>query len=275
MVNHKKENISYKIKKQRTINPANRIVVEDTHEPIISKEDFDTVQKLRSARYKKPRHTYNNIFKSILFCKECGHRLSIIGHETKTLGFKVWYRCTRHYNKPQFCTTGTTIEFDQIVEIVDEKIKSKVAEYLEDNSIPEALVKKTKDTAKNDRLKTERQKAETRIATLKHLMRKLYEDYSLEILTAANYQEFLKEYQSEQARLECAIVEIDKKFADDKDEISSHNLFKEKLTEFVGYKELDNNIVNQLIERIEISPKKEVDGKIVQEVDITYRFIGK
>lgn len=150
-----------------------------------------------------------------------------------------------------------------------------MAECLNDNSIPTALVKKTNDTAKSDRLKGEKQKAENRIATLKSLMRKLYEDYSLDILTVANYQDFLKEYQSEQTRLESIISEIDKKFASDKDEILSHKLFKEKLSELVNYTELDSTIINQLIERIEISPKKELDGKTVQEVDIIYRFIGK
>jgi DNA invertase Pin-like site-specific DNA recombinase len=275
MVNHKHENISFKIKKQRAIRPENRIVVQNTHEPIIGKEDFETVQKLRSARYKKPRHTYNNIFKRVLFCKECGHRLSIIGHETRTLGFKVWYRCARHYNKPHFCPKGTTIEFDQIAKIVDRGIKSKIAEYLNDDAIPATLAKKTNDTAKNDRLKIDRQKAANRIATIKHLMRKLYEDYSADILAAANYQDFLKEYQSEQMRLERVVAEIDKKFANDKDEISSYKLFKEKLAEFVDYAELNGNIVNQLIERVEISPKRETDGRTVQEVDIIYRFIGK
>jgi len=49
-IGHKVKQINYKIKKQIMLNKDEWIKVENTHEPIISKEDFDKVQNILDKR---------------------------------------------------------------------------------------------------------------------------------------------------------------------------------------------------------------------------------
>lgn len=53
-IGHKVKKINYKLKKQIMLNKDNWIKVENTHEPIISKEDFYKVQNILSKRSYTP-----------------------------------------------------------------------------------------------------------------------------------------------------------------------------------------------------------------------------
>ena len=274
MENHKQEKISYKIKKFRTIPKSQRIIVKDTHEPVISREDFMTVQNLISARHRPQKYADENVFKSIIFCKKCGGRLTIQGKNKKT-GRMNWYRCLKSYSYPEKCEAGNYIGYKVLLNLVTEKIKEKIALFSADESIPKMLVQRVNNPKKDDRLKSEKQTSENRVASLKNLIRRLYEDYSSGILTLLNYQELLAGYQEEQAHLNERIAEIGRILADSKDELENYQLFKDTLLKFADFDVLDRNMVNHLIDRIEIGHKKKIDGESVQEVDIYFRFIGK
>jgi site-specific DNA recombinase len=51
------------------------IKVENTHEPIILRHIFDSVQKVKSSKPKTGAKGQNHVFSNILFCKDCGSRL--------------------------------------------------------------------------------------------------------------------------------------------------------------------------------------------------------
>ena len=54
-VGHKVKKINYKVKKQVMLPKDNWIKVENTHEPIISKEDFEKVQNILNKRSYTPK----------------------------------------------------------------------------------------------------------------------------------------------------------------------------------------------------------------------------
>ena len=69
----KKESTINAINKKRLKNDASkRILVENTHEPIISKETFYIVQELLKSRYKKRGHQTIHLFTNLLHCADCG-----------------------------------------------------------------------------------------------------------------------------------------------------------------------------------------------------------
>lgn len=72
---HKAETISANTYKRRNIPDEEHIIVEKTHEGIISKNDFLTVQTMMKNRTKnkgvKPKPN-NHLFSGLLFCNDCG-----------------------------------------------------------------------------------------------------------------------------------------------------------------------------------------------------------
>ncbi len=71
VVSHTTSKVSYKIKKCVRIPRENWIVVEDMHEPIISKEQFNEVQELMKKRTSTRTRKHDHLLKGIIKCGKC------------------------------------------------------------------------------------------------------------------------------------------------------------------------------------------------------------
>ena len=66
---------SYKNKK-RVDNPKEDwLVFENTHEPIVTQEQFDLVQELRKHKHRPTKHEEVNPFSGICYCADCGKKM--------------------------------------------------------------------------------------------------------------------------------------------------------------------------------------------------------
>lgn len=97
----KLQKVSYKSKKFKNIPKENWIVVENTHEPIISKEDFEAVQCLMSKRnYHRNNIVHHHLLSGLIFCGDCGGTITFskTGRYFYTIcsNYKRYRTCTRH-----------------------------------------------------------------------------------------------------------------------------------------------------------------------------------
>ena len=77
-IQNKRNRISYKNRKIR-INPEEQWnIVENTHEAIIDKEIFNTIQKMVIVqKYNRDKKKYKNLLDGLLVCYECKHKIGI------------------------------------------------------------------------------------------------------------------------------------------------------------------------------------------------------
>lgn len=77
-VNFKTRKKSYKSKEQEFLPREDWVIFENTQEPIIDKETFAVVQKMRENR-RVPRRVDRkpNIFAGLLYCMDCGKKLNV------------------------------------------------------------------------------------------------------------------------------------------------------------------------------------------------------
>lgn len=82
-VANKRTNLSYKSKKRIKVPEKEYVITENTHEPIIEKEDFEKVQILLAKKSinKKNKHEY--IFRGLIKCKTCHSNLEVGAKLTK------------------------------------------------------------------------------------------------------------------------------------------------------------------------------------------------
>ena len=76
--------ISYK-NKQRVERPeSERFVVKNTHEALVTQEQWDIVQEVRQHKKRAPKHMDEpNIFSGLVFCADCGKPLVL--HRASTM----------------------------------------------------------------------------------------------------------------------------------------------------------------------------------------------
>lgn len=103
---------NFKLKKRRAATPEERIIFKNTHEAIIDQETWDKAQRLRKRNPKKlPNGTYSHRLAGMVFCADCGSRMSFSSPESKHRDFDVVYdsdsswQCSKYRNMYVSCTS--------------------------------------------------------------------------------------------------------------------------------------------------------------------------
>ena len=127
VVNHKGEVKNYKTKVRRKVPKEEWIIVENMHEPIVSREVFDHVQEILSLKAHPRRHQFENVLEGCVFCGECGHRMTQ-ATKKRMNGERFLLRCTHHFTHPEECKRNHAIFYDDLVEKVQKDIESHLAQ---------------------------------------------------------------------------------------------------------------------------------------------------
>ena len=86
---------NFKLHKRKSTDEEEQYVFYNTHEPIISQELWDSVQRRRQrANRTAARGTHTNRLSGYLYCADCGRRLTLQTHYSKKdRSLQYSYRC--------------------------------------------------------------------------------------------------------------------------------------------------------------------------------------
>jgi len=277
IVNHKFEKLNYKSKKLTRMPKEKHIVVKNKHEPIISREDFDRVKELVTARHRPQIHQHDNVFRGIVFCAACGKRMSLshqqIKKDGKTVENRPLYRCKTHYgNNPEDCPRNNFIYYTDIYEQITIAVRKVILLLRDDCTAFGAAQKKIAEQNNRKKAEAEKDRIEKRLNGLQTIIRKLYEDYLAQVLDEENYRGLLANYQNEQRSLNERLTVVNGEL-ESSDDYGTRMQKLKMLAAAYESESLTAEMLNQLIERIEISTERNDDG-IDHKINIIYRFIN-
>jgi len=155
------------------------------HEPIVSEDLFNQVQKKLKRRYKAgQRKKHDHLFKGQVICAECGCLITWETQKGHNYGHCQGYKgCTqKKYLKEEIIT-------DQVIDMLG-VIKPKNKQVLE--WIKEALKEKHED--KKTYSKATRSSLNSDLDRIEKRLDKIYEDKIDEVITLEYYQKKAKEY---------------------------------------------------------------------------------
>lgn len=244
------------------IQKEDRIYVSGTHEPVVSRELFEKVQKLVEERKQKviaSRGKYNNVekkenkFDRILFCGDCGGRLKFYRRVDNRNGIvKVYYDyiCpnSESYGE-QFCKKKK-IKMQDLETAVEAALRMHLKLFLDTKEVLQRLNR----TAQAKQIKTDyrRQITDTknRLERAQSMNSNLYNDYADGLLSERDYlfakQKYVKEAENLTQKLsELATMQntYDAEYAGSQD-------FAKIMEQYAGFEELTSEIVHALISRI-------------------------
>ncbi len=281
----KRPKISFRTEKRKSRADAETFVVEGMHEPIVEPEEWELVRRLVTSR----KHTlspnvkrYDNIFSGLIKCADCGYAMSV------ARAHKVWnyedlnsnydYYCNAYRSEGKAVCTAHRINAGELHRVVLADIKRLANEALADDeemiiSIVEFLGNSDKSDIK--RAEKEIKKAQKRLTELDKLFAKLYEDNVNGSITERNYKQLSANYEREQAELENTLNELNKMLTDSRESDENAANFVDLIKGYSDIDELSQALLNTLIDRIEVHEPEEVNGELIQLVDIYYKFVGK
>lgn len=169
MVQGKSKTIEHK---QQDAPPEDYIIVRNTHEAIVSRELFETVNKIRSAvreEYKsKPINAYSeNIFKDLVFCPHCGKPLHRQRGNIRKDGTGIYrFHCISPSRISKAACIGVNINEQEVIDFVSGALKTELS----------ALKKSVPQADKSDILKHQKSDKQRELKRVQSLIRGLYEN---------------------------------------------------------------------------------------------------
>lgn len=269
-------NKSYKNKK-RIERPENEWVITDnTHEALVSQEDYDTVYKRLSVKTRDKVTNPDNIFRGLVMCPDCG-KVHGFSKRYDNRNSKGVYRCQTaiRYGK-DYCSSHY-ITFEQLYDVVLSDVQRHATLFEENSDNYIDILSKAFETDKikeRTALIKEQDKAKKRIGELDTLLQKIYEDMVFGVISKERYMSMSENMEKELSALKARSNEISAALQENDNNRTNAEKFAELIENYIGITELDYELVHTLIEKIYIHERENIDGKAVIKVDIYYRFIG-
>lgn len=269
-------NKSYKNKKRIERPEDEWVVTENTHEALVSREDYDTVYKRLSVKTRDKVTNPDNIFRGLVMCPDCG-KVHGFSKRYDNRNSKGVYRCQTaiRYGK-EYCSSHY-ITFEQLYDVVLSDVQHHATLFEENADKYIDILSKASETDKikeRNALIKEQDKAKKRSGELDTLLQKIYEDMVFGVISKERYMSMSENMEKELSVLKARSNEISAALQENDNNRTNAEKFAELIENYIGITELDYELVHTLIEKIYIYERENIDGKAVVRVDIYYRFIG-
>ena len=265
---------SYKQTKRMENDPANWVISENTHEPIVGVETFETVQRLRENKRRPVIHQDEPpLFTGLVVCADCGHKLySHRGSELSKV--QAFYSCPVKRSRTLTCTSHY-IRDAVLEKLVREDLRSVMA-FVQDKreDFVRLMMESTFQEQRKDeaRMKRELTAAGSRIAELDRLFQRTYEDNVSGKLSDDRFTRLSAGYEAEQRELQATVRLLEARLSEKVKRDVSMNQFIEAVNHHLEFTEMTPALLNELIEKIVIHEPDKSSGKRTQQVDIFYNF---
>ena len=268
MVNHKVEIVNYKTKEQVRIPREEQIIVPNMHAAIIAREQFNRVNE-RISKLRKPNHKSDNIFKSIVFCEECGTEMQLVFKDSKK-GPKLMLRCPRHAVDKSLCTYNHFIYYEELITEVKNQLEHIISKYI----ISDEYSKLCKKYLKSVYSKVSEKREYLLQNELNNIKKRIKEYYRYATRkTQDNFQSYeLEDLLKKQRAIINKIGEISSKQPSLAEENLIMNKISVKIKEYITETINCKNVINKLIKRIEIRHLEKTSEGIFQKIAIHYNL---
>ena len=255
----KKINLSYKSKKVKCIPREDWQIVENTHEPIISKEQFERIQTRLDFRKKTKHKKHSWLLNGLVVCKQCGTKMTIKvirNKEGKISQVKIFCgNAVRKCNKTECDRKFKAINEDVVNKIVISNVEEKLNKVINNEKLEEIITNQYNQAGTkvfDDNIQILQKQLEKTEKTISSL----YEDYKNGILETDDYKRFYKTEGEKRVNLKSQIDNLVKQ------KESRPIISEEKLLSVVrklsNIKEWDREKLSEIIYNIEIDKENNI-----------------
>lgn len=247
LVQGKETTPSYKVHKRITKDESEWTVIEDSHEAIISKIDFDSVQKvLKCDTRRSPGGKAVGLFSGMIFCGDCGASMV---RKTVPAGEKkyVYYVCSAH-KQDKSCSPHRMRDV-ALEEIVLDSVKQHIREVIDMSELLTITDTAPLRTAQAQKVQRQLDKKHEEYEKLQKLLMSLYENLTEGIIDREEYTRLKASFT---ARADEAEKQMDA-LRENLKEIQNHgteNAWMNEFTKRQGLTSLDRAVVVALIDKI-------------------------
>jgi DNA invertase Pin-like site-specific DNA recombinase len=258
LIQHKSQNINYKVKKRKKVPKNEWCIIENAHEAIISKDIFDIVQSLRNKKnnYNINRRNVEYILSDLVYCKDCGAKMSI-SYDKKRDRISMNCNNYRKYSKYDICSSHF-INYNILKRMIFNKISLLSSIYI--NNIDEfkkiILNKYSNPTTELNKkinfLKIENEK-------IKCKQDSLYDDKFNNIISLETYERLFKKYENDININNDKILNYELELSKISSNSNIYDDYTNIIEDYLYMKNPTKETLNKLIEKIYITKDKKIE----------------
>lgn len=258
--------------KKRRENPTEKqAVFPGTHEAIVEMDVFEKVQEIRQQRHRCTRTGRSSMFSGLVYCSDCGSKL-YYGATNNYKPENAFFDCSLHWKRKDKC--GTHYISEKVLSRLVLKHIQAVTEYiLRYESHFRAVMERRLRLESDEKLRADRKKlerGEKRIAELKRLFVKIYEDNASGRLNDERFDMLSQSYEAEQKQLEAEVAALRKEIEVQAEQNESIDRFIRKAKKYAGITTLDAYTLHELVSAIYVDAPDKSSGKRRQHIHIKY-----
>ena len=256
MVQGRSVKISYKSKKCLKQDPANWVIVEGTHEPLVDAETFRKVRMLVNSRKHTRSRTYDFLLKGLIFCHECGYPLAVLNRKNARGEDVLYFVCRTYqrFTKAGVCTCHS-IKEKTVTDAVIDKVREVCQAYLNPDELLPMAREAVENARKQNNLEAELQVVQAKIDSLTANLDRMYTDRLNGLLPEEDFQRIFNRKKLDRKLLEEKRQELE---LQKKSPVRSEDRARELVQRFIETAGESRELLVSLIERVELTEDKEV-----------------
>ena len=262
-------------KKQRDNPLEKQAIFPNTHEAIIEEAVFEKVQQVRQQRHRKTRTGRSSIFSGLVYCADCGEKLYYgATNNYRTEG--AFFDCSLHWKHKDKCGTHYIREA-VLSRLVLKHIQAVTGYILRHEAHFRTVMEEQLRLESSEQIRVRRKRLErneNRIAELKRLFIRIYEDNASGRLSDERFDMLSLTYDAEQNQLEAECITLRQEIEVQERQNENIEKFIQTAHKYVGIDELDGYTLRELVSAIYVDAPDKSSGKRVQHIHIKYDGLG-
>jgi site-specific DNA recombinase len=264
MVQGKTYSYNCKINKREPLPREKWDIVKNTHEPIISKEQFELAQALLAKKAKPVKSTIKSIpsiYSGFLTCADCGKKMI-----RNTAYYTGKSNCRTAYNR-YVCSTykklgseacsSHLIREDVLNDIVLDVLKTMISSLVN----AKETMQKIESSRLNKQvalLENDKYKVSEKLKKTNKLLEGLYSDYKEEIISLSEYKDMKKSFENRHDELIFKKATINDQMLQLKSEGNLQSKDIENYLSYEGITQIDRNILINLADEIIVDNNRNI-----------------
>ena len=261
MVQSVQTKVSYKSKKKKSLPKSNWDIVKNTHEPLVDRFIFESVQNnIKRTTKTTITKREKRLFENLLYCKECGNTLTISyrkNHDYWTIN------CNRYSRDPKrrMCEPHFS-PYEKLEEALLEVIRNTCKKYLNKLDISEISksINKKDNSEVNNNINDLRKQEKALISKLDML----YQDKFNGIVSEEMYLRISRETENSLIRIREKIQSLQDEKNDKKINKNELKNYEDKIRELIDIDNPSRELIGALIDKIIIDKDR--------NIEIIYKF---
>ena len=257
MVQGKRTTPHFKLK-ERELKPSEDWVrVENTHEAIIDKADFDLVQRLKGLDTRtSPQSDKVYLFSGVLICGCCGGRMTRKINRSNGREY-IYYYCPT--GKKGGCKSSSMIKESELTECVQSSLKAHINSVVSLNSLITSISRERINQGLVQEYTGYIKSNEEQLARVEKFKRNLYESLVNGALSKEEFLQYKQEYSTKAEKIKTAIQGWSDKLSEVLENRGERSRWLNHFLQFAEMEEIDRSVVSRLIQSIKISADKQIE----------------